>query len=394
MSMQDFFICQECGNDDQTKVGKRNGQFYCRACLPFQGEKAPLVKWPALNLSVTLHYDLTDSQLRISEEVLAAYKNNINTLIYAVCGAGKTELVYGVIQYALSQGHQVGFTVPRREVVIEIIARIKETFPRAKVISVFGDHHDVLTGNIIVLTTHQLFRYCHYFDLLIFDEIDAFPYKGDLVLESFFKKSVRGSYVLLTATPSDTLLKTFEKEGKILTLFTRFHHHQIPVPVAKRGYSVFNFILLYQALSRFMKMGKPVLIFVPTIRLAEVIYRLLKIDFRNGHLVHSKIDDNSRVINDFKKGIYAYLVTTTVLERGVTIKGLQVIIYQADHNVYDAANLIQIAGRVGRKKEESHGEVIYIITRLNDAIKKSILDIKSKNTYLQTMFQKTDAGTL
>jgi len=50
----------------------------------------------------------------------------------------------------------------------------------------FGDHHDALTGNIIVLTTHQLFRYEDYFDLLIFDEIDAFPYVGDLVLESFF----------------------------------------------------------------------------------------------------------------------------------------------------------------------------------------------------------------
>ncbi|MFA5659944.1 MAG: helicase-related protein [Bacilli bacterium] len=392
--MQDFFICELCGNDDQDKVGKRNGLSYCRACLPFQGEKAPLMKHQPLNLPIKLDYDLTDSQLRISEKLVTFYKKQINTLVYAVCGAGKTELVYAVMQYALSQGHQIGFTVPRREVVIEITTRIKETFPKAKVISVFGDHHDVLTGNMIVLTTHQLFRYPHYFDLLIFDEIDAFPYKGDLVLESFFKRSVKGAYILLSATPSDTLLKTFEEKGKVLTLFTRFHHHQIPVPVTRRGYFLFNFNLLYVTLKRFFKIKKPVLVFAPTIRLAEVIYQLLKLDFKGGNLVHSKVADNSKIISDFKKGIYRYLVTTTVLERGVTIKGLQVIIYGADHPVYDAASLIQISGRVGRKKEESDGEVIFIITKENKAIRKAIADIKSKNTYLQTMFQKEGAIAL
>lgn len=146
-------------------------------------------------------------------------------------------------------------------------------------------------------------------------------------------------------------------------------------------------------LKRFFKMKKPVLVFAPTIRLAEVIYQFLKLDFKGGNLVHSKVVDNSKIISDFKKGIYRYLVTTTVLERGVTIKGLQVIIYGADHPVYDAASLIQIAGRVGRKKEESDGEVIFIITKENEAIKKAIDEIKSKNTYLQTMFQKERAGT-
>ena len=81
-------------------------------------------------------------------------------------------------------------------------------------------------------------------------------------------------------------------------------------------------------------------------------------------------------------------MTTTVLERGVTIKGLQVIIYNADHPVYDAASLVQISGRVGRKKEESDGEVIFIVTRENKAIKDAISDIKAKNEYLQSMLQK------
>jgi len=386
--MQDFFICPTCGNNDLNKIGVRNGQKYCRACLPFQGQNAPKITNIPLHIPITLSYELTTEQRRIAEEINANYINKQNSLVYAVCGAGKTELVYLAMQTALARGHQIGFTVPRREVVIELAMRIKKTFPQARVISVFGDHHDALTGNIIVLTTHQLFRYEGYFDLLIFDEIDAFPYVGDLVLESFFKRSVKGVYVLLSATPSTKLLKEFPKVGKVLTLFTRFHNHKIPVPIVKRGFLLFNFMLLLKHLESFIKRKKPVLIFVPTIRLANLIYKLLRIDYKNGNVVHSKVKDNSAIIDDFKKGHYAYLVTTTVLERGVTIKGLQVIIYGADHAVYDTASLVQISGRVGRKKEESDGEVIFIVTKKNAAIKAAISDIEEKNAYLQSVLQR------
>ena len=119
----------------------------------------------------------------------------------------------------------------------------------------------------------------------------------------------------------------------------------------------------------------------PLIKLSLFI-GLLKIDFKTGNIVHSKVKNNSEVIADFKKGKYEFLVTTTVLERGVTIKGLQVIIYGADHAVYDSSSLIQIAGRVGRKKEESDGEVVFIVSRENQAIKESIRDIKEKKHLL------------
>lgn len=389
--MQDFFICKVCGNSDSRKFGVKNGEYYCRTCLPFTGQKATILSHNPLNLPIKLDYSLTEEQARISKEVNANYLAHINTLVYAVCGAGKTELVYLAIQTALKKGHQIGFTVPRREVVIEIAIRIKDAFPRAKVISVFGDHSDVLTGNIIVLTTHQLFRYPKYFDLLIFDEIDAFPYKGDFVLEAMFKNSVKGVYVLLSATPSNRLLNEFEKDGKILTLFTRFHNNKIPVPVIKRGYYFLNFILLVKYVDLFFKKKKPLLIFVPTIDKANFVYFLLRLEYKKGNVVHSKIANNSLIIDDFKNGKYDYLVTTTVLERGVTIKGLQVIIYGADHAVYDSASLIQIAGRVGRKKEESDGQVIFIATKKSKAMAESIKDIEVKNEYLQSVLQRVSS---
>lgn len=81
-------------------------------------------------------------------------------------------------------------------------------------------------------------------------------------------------------------------------------------------------------------------------------------------------------------------MTTTVLERGITIKGLQVIIINADSPLYDEASLVQIAGRVGRKNDEPTGEVIFITTGICQEVDKAIANIKDKNTYLQNVFNK------
>lgn len=380
--MEDFFICPLCGNTDIEKLGVRNGTIYCRACLAFNGAKAPEVVHKPLHLVLDLGYDLTKEQERISKQIKENYLQNKDSLVYAVCGAGKTELIYEVMNYALSKGRQIGFTVPRKEVVIEIANRLKETFPKAKIISVFGEQTSVLTGNIIVLTTHQLYRYPSYFDLLVFDEIDAFPYLGDFVLEAMFKRSIRGNYVLLSATPSSGLIKEFKAKNTLLTLFSRFHNHAIPVPKVYIGYNAFNFFILLFHIKKFIKLNKPFLVFVPTIKQSEQIYLLIKKLFPRGNLVHSKIVNNSIIIDDFKKGNYLYLVTTSVLERGVTIRGLQVIIYNADSNIYNASSLVQIAGRVGRKKEEPDGEVIFIASKENSAIKEAIVDINEKNATL------------
>ena len=74
-----------------------------------------------------------------------------------------------------------------RELVIELAERMKNAFKNATVVTVYGGHKNVLDGDIIVLTTHQLYRYNCFFDLLILDEADAFPFKDNEVLRNIFK---------------------------------------------------------------------------------------------------------------------------------------------------------------------------------------------------------------
>ena len=81
-------------------------------------------------------------------------------------------------------------------------------------------------------------------------------------------------------------------------------------------------------------------------------------------------------------------MTTSVLERGVTVKNLQVIIFKSDSFVYDSGTLVQIAGRVGRKPDSPEGEVIYLANKTTRDMEESIYSIRSSNKVLQDMLQR------
>jgi competence protein ComFA len=117
------------------------------------------------------------------------------------------------------------------------------------------------------------------------------------------------------------------------------------------------------------------------------VFKFLRIFIKNGAYVHSKRDHRDAIINDFKNGKYRFLVTTAVLERGVTVKDLQIIVFFANHNVYNQYSLIQIAGRAGRKKEAPEGKVIFLATKTNNEIEECISTIIKSNFNLQKLFQ-------
>jgi len=336
------------------------------------------------NLGCTLSKEQSD----LSKKIVANYKDNIDTLVNAVCGAGKTELIYGVMSYCLSLGKTVAFAVPRRDVVIELSQRIHMVFPENSIVSVYGGHTEKLVADIVVLTTHQLYRYNRYFDLVILDEIDAFPFKDNPLLLSMFERSKKGNIVMMSATPSKDVLEYFSSGRRcILELNTRFHKHPLPVPEVVKRIGLTKIPCLIHLLKKFILEKKKVFVFVPTIARCEFLGKILKIFVKNGTFVHSKCKDRSKTIHDFKKGKYDYLVTTAVLERGVTFKGLQVIIYDADSEIYNSQTLIQISGRVGRKFDAPEGKVIFLVNKETEDIRTTISTIKDKNRHLQDLLQ-------
>lgn len=378
------FICERCGNRDPRYIGFKNGKPYCRRCISFQGESVSYEKPLPKRAPLNLHYGLSQDQARLSEKIVSNFKNGIDTLVYAVCWAGKTEISYAVISYAISQGMTVGFALPRRDVVVELFYRLKESFPENKVVAVFGQHTSVLKGDIIILTTHQLFRYPNYFDLLVMDEIDAFPFKDNPVLIAMYRRAMRGSCVLMSATPSENVIQEFKKpDHEILELRTRFHHQEIPLPQTKIMPSFLQPLFVVAKLLHYKKEGKCCFVFTPSIEECEMLYRFVSCFVKGGSFVHSKKENRQETIGIFKKKGYFYLITTSVLERGVTFKNLQVMVTHADReSIYSSSALIQIAGRVGRKSDAPGGDVIFLGEVESKAMKDAHDEIQFCNTFL------------
>ena len=381
--MGNSFVCPRCGNSDPRFLGHKNGEVYCRKCISFRGEEALEKKVSPKNVVLSLDYRLSKEQETLSKQIIENYDKGIDTLVYAVCGSGKTEISYGIIARSMARGLRVGFALPRRDVVIELYYRLKSAFPHNRIVAVYGGNTTRLEGDCIILTTHQLYRYPNYFDLLVMDEIDAFPFKGNDVLIAMYKRSLKGHCVMMSATPSEAVIKEFQGEGHaILELRTRFHKHPIPVPKTITVPSIFQLLFVIRRLRVYGKEGKPCLIFVPTVEDAELLFQKLSMFVKGGDYVSSKRRMREAIISKFKKGGYSYLVTTAVLERGVTVKGVQVVVYGADDPIYDSAALIQIAGRVGRKKGAESGDVIFLAKEESKSMRKAIKEIQFCNTFL------------
>lgn len=85
------FKCPICGNSDSRYVGIRKGKPYCRKCITFKGQEAAGEYVQNDGGEYILHYELSDDQKRLSNQLVENYKNGIDSLVHAVCGSPKTK---------------------------------------------------------------------------------------------------------------------------------------------------------------------------------------------------------------------------------------------------------------------------------------------------------------
>ncbi len=367
--------CDRCLNTELKYFAKVNGEWICRRCIGFQGEDVKDVL-SVDSVDYRLNFELTPAQNQIAKTCRDLSRDH-DLLINAVCGAGKTELVMETIKDHLNRSLNVGVAVARRQVALQLYERFKVAFPSIKVTVVCEGHTQDVSGNLIITTTHQLYRYRKHFDCLILDEPDAFPFRNNPVLHGFMRQAVKGHLIYLTATPDPSLLKQV-KQGKLKQLSLNVRPHQVPLPIPQLIYSPFwvQVIVLYWILSRSKKMW---LIFVPSLKRGKLLSKLLKLPF-----AHASSDDLDELILGFKSKKIPRLLSTTVLERGVTFSDIQVAVIQADHQVFDTAVLTQIAGRVGRDPAFPRGEVKFLCFRSTSALRNCLKDLSKANLSVLT----------
>lgn len=326
-------------------------------------------------VSYHLDFTLSPAQQAISDKLITNYQNHQSTLIMAVCGSGKTEITFAVIAYVLNHGGRVCFTIPRKALCQELYTRFQEAFSHLTIGLFYGGMQKHPEASFIICTTHQLYRFTSTpFDLILMDEADAFPYYGDPVLEHMFDLCVGHVFIKMSAT----LTSADIHDEQVLIMNRRYHGHDLPVPHIRLLIKPLAMLYLYARLRRYKKLGAKVLIYVPTINRLPYYLKYLKPFFRVA-AVSSHSDDITRQLTALKEGQLDALITTTILERGVTVTNAQAIVMEASHPIFDERTLMQIAGRVGRKIGYEEGDVIFCDSYVSKAMILCISTIKKLN---------------
>ena len=388
--------CQRCGSQIQEDWHLPVGAFYCRECLImkrirsdqelyyFPQERFPkqdVLKWSG---------QLTPFQERVSQGLLQAVDKKEATLVHAVTGAGKTEMIYQVVAKVINQGGAVCLASPRIDVCLELHKRLQNDFA-CEIALLHGDSDPYFRTPLVVATTHQLLKFYQAFDLLIVDEVDAFPYVDNPVLYHAVNNCVKetGLRIFLTATSTDELdRKVKQGELKRLSLPRRFHGNPLIVP-KPIWLSHFNRYLEKNGLPPKLKLyiekqrktAYPLLIFASEIKKGEKLKEILQEKFPNEKIgfVSSITENRLEQVQAFRDGELTILISTTILERGVTFPRVDVFVVEANHQLFTKSSLVQIGGRVGRSMDRPTGELIFFHDGLNHSIKKAIKEIKQMN---------------
>lgn len=316
-----------------------------------------------------LPFMLTPKQIEVSK--LLNTTNARNVMFEAVCGAGKTECVLELVKDRLNRGLKVGWAIPRRQVVIELQKRLERIFSTCTVIAVCEGYTSQLSADLVLFTTHQAFRYRGSFDVLILDEVDAYPYKDNVLLKSLIAKTFTQQCIMMSATIPLALRMQMRVENWFhVTCFERPTRVPLAIPKVIRCLRFWMILIILQEIQKQNKW----LIFVPTRSLAQSLSFVLRCE----HLTsHSK--DKEEIIARFSQKECAILVCTTILERGVTFKNVHVIVYCAHHRVFDESSLVQIAGRVGRSIEYPKGTVLFLVAQESEEVNRCVSTLQNAN---------------
>lgn len=391
------YVCFRCVSVIDQKLWRLSEDvLYCRACIQLgrlrSDQKLYAIAQQDFEGQEVLNWKgtLTSYQQEVSDGLIQAVKGNKNALVHAVTGAGKTEMMYQVVANSIKNGKAVCIATPRIDVCIELYRRMKEDFS-CPISLLHGESEPYFRTPLVIATTHQLLKFYKAFDLLIIDEVDAFPYVDNPVLYKAAQNAIKkeGNTLYLTATSTDELdKKVKKKEVSRYSLPRRFHGNPLVVPEIKwvskirqkieKGKIPHN---LLQLIKQQRQTTYPLLLFVSEIELGKLLKDILTNYFPKEKLgfVSSKTEDRLRIVEEFRNRAVSILISTTILERGVTFPLVDVFVIESNHRLFTKSTLVQISGRVGRSKERPTGQILFLADGITKAMKNAVKEIKEMN---------------
>lgn len=393
--------CGRCGSKLRHSLASLpNHHFYCYICIQM-GRVDTLS--PLAYLEEPNHFtenpdplswsgQLTQLQNECADKVIEVFQQRQRHLLWAVTGAGKTEMLFKGISWAISNGLRVGIASPRVDVCIELFPRIQAAFNQVSIVLLHGKSEQRYQySQITICTTHQLLRFYHAFDVLIVDEVDVFPYSGNPMLHFGVQNAIKpaGATLYLTATPDQALFKAISrKQLSVSYLPIRYHGHYLPEISVIRVKNLNEQLQSGKLPQKILRMVADLvaekqrfLLFVPHIKdlgqaAAAIKAAGIAAKFKT---VYSADPERIEKVALMRSQQLDFLITTTILERGVTFPGIDVLVLKADSEIFSAAALVQIAGRVGRNSDRPTGQVLFYCESKTANIKSCDRQIKLMN---------------
>lgn len=404
------YICLRCGTDDLSLFGSypcarcQQTCIYCRNCIQmgkistctllFRShfpEETSFETYPQSENDI-LQWDgqLSLGQQKASDKIVEAIEKRRELLVWAVCGAGKTEVLFHGMAHALKKQFRVLLATPRTDVVLELLPRLRKVFPLTVISGLYSASTEKhLPASIVVATTHQVMRFVDAFDVVIIDEVDAFPYSLDSSLKYAVAKAGKreSATIYLTATPDPTLTsRVQQKTLPAVKIPRRFHGHPLPVPKLSWCGNWERKLKQKEVPKQVwewcrvrIESGTPVFLFVPSVTSLQQVTDILKKLHPNIEGVHSADEERLTKVSAFREGTIPILVTTTILERGVTVPRVDVAVIGAEQDIFTESALVQIAGRAGRSHNHPTGDVVYFHYGVTAEMNKAITHIKKMN---------------
>lgn len=359
--------CLNCGSQECWYCFGCESMGGNRGCSTYFTTNSNVFTHPPSEVQLKLDFSFTQAQSEAGHELVHFWDSQeTRALVWAACGAGKTEVTFPLIQKALEEGQEVLFAIPRTDIVREMATRLEDAFPQVSIASHFAGQPLIAPAQLVVATTHQVLHFYQRFQLVILDEVDAFPYDGSELLRFGLLRSLRpmGKMVEMTATPKN--LKSYER---VITIPARYHGYPLPEPklIIKKlpTFEELEKLDLPELIFAILEdPTKSWLVFAPTILACTNLFRILERLYPElVGICHSKEQQRTETIQSFRLGELRILVTTSVLERGVNFPGVNVVVLYAEHGVFSPSALVQMAGRVGRSVQFPRGEVMFIAAR-------------------------------
>lgn len=323
----------------------------------------------------TLPFTLTDSQMKVIEEVKGDLKSGyrVDRLIQGDVGSGKTVVAMAIMYLFYKNGFQSAIMAPTEILATQHYNSFKNTFDKLgiNVALLIGSMkksqkdevlEDLKSGKVdMIVGTHALISENVEFKNLGISIVDEQHRFGVLQRKNLSDKGEHN--IVMTATPIPrTLALVMYQDLQVSTIDTP------PAGRLKIQTATINENGLLKALEfieKELKEGRQAYIICPMIDENEMldlnsvkkVYKEIKKYFKdyNVGLLHGQMkpDDKDRQMEDFEKNKINVLVSTTVVEVGVNVPNATVMMV-VNAERFGLSQLHQLRGRVGRGTHQGY----------------------------------------